>query len=180
MARQAPDSDTRLKALEMLREGASIRETARSLGLSPATVHKWKAADAQAPGGGDSSKGVNVRERSPNASGERSQPDSERSRTFAQNEADAERPPNAFEALLREKDSRIADLRKTVAALTDALSDEREARRRADVMLQHALARPSLPPSDGGSVPSGSQWEKVFFAVVMAALALLAIALLLR
>jgi len=182
MARQAPDPETRLKALEMLREGASIREAARTLGLSPATVHKWKEADAQPGAQEDSVPTAGVRERSANGAGERS-------RTSAPDKTDSERLPNAFESLLKEKDSRIedlqtaaADLRKTVAALTDALSDEREARRRADVMLQHALARPALSPSEIPPVPrpSGAKWELWLFAAAIAALGLLAAALLLR
>ena len=162
-----PSADAKAKALASLASGASMRETARSCGVSATTVARWKAEQDAAERNSSAPK---------------------------RDHGATERHGDAAASLLAEKDAQIGLLSSELARwqaqtdeanahvrlLADALSEEREARRRADVMLQHALARPALPPSGGGSAPSGSRWEKIFFAVVMVALALLAIALLLR
>jgi transposase-like protein len=183
MARPAPDPQTVSKALALLGEGVSVREAARRLGVSPSTLHAWKAGAETPPRS----------ETKPDEGGKPNVPESVRKRPKP-NAGDAATTADHASVLLAEKDERISLLASHVETLTvelgrwqgqcdkltDALAEEREARRRADVMLQHALARPALPPSDVGSAPPGSRWEKVFFAVVLAVLALLALALLLR
>ena len=187
--RPATDPEAKRNALRWLGEGVSQKETARRAGVSPATVHRWKAEADSGSVSEPESETEPKRNQAPQTEPKSPPPawkgvsesESETEPGFG-TETESESPslPGAVSLLLAEKDARIADLNRTVETLSDALSEEREARRRADVMLQHALARPSLPPSGGGSVPPGSRWEKVLFGVAVAVLALLAIALLLR
>jgi hypothetical protein len=65
--------------------------------------------------------------------------------------------------------------------LTDALADEREARRRSDVLQLQALERRALPSDDDRTThttTTSNRRERLIFAVAVAALVLLALALL--
>ena len=177
MPRPAPDPQTVQKALALLSEGVSLREAARRVRVSPSTVYAWKTDATKTP------SSETKPETKPNATGKPNIP-KQAPRHAQPNTADAS-PPFDVSALLAEKDERIALLTTELSRwqaqterLTDALTEER---RRTDVLQLQALERRALPSDDDRTTHTtvtSNRRERLIFAVAVAALVLLALALL--
>ena len=172
MPRPAPNPQTVQKALALLSEGVSLREAARRVRVSASTVYAWKQ-DANNPARSETK---------PN----------ETEKANATKQPPRRAPPNTAEpnttfdasALLAAKDAQIEFLTVELTRwqtqadkLTEALSDEREARRRSDVLQLQAFEHRARP-SDNVATTNSHRRELWVFIVAVAALVLLALALL--
>ena len=181
MPRPAPDPRTVEKALSLLSEGVSLREAARRVRVSPSTVYAWKT-DATKPPSLEAKP-----ETKPNATGKPNIP-KQAPRRAATSTVETSPPSDQTAALLAAKDAQIALLTTELSRwqgmadkLTDALADEREARRRSDVLQLQAFERRALPSDDDRTThttTTSNRRERLIFAVAVAALVLLALALL--
>lgn len=179
MPRPAPDPRTVQKALALLSEGVSLREAARRVRVSPSTVYAWKT-DASKPPSSEPKP-----ETKPNATGKANTP-KQAPRRAATSTVETYPPSDQTAALLAAKDAQIALLTTELVRwqgmadkLTDALADEREARRRSDVLQLQAAQRTALPSDDRTTHGTTSnRRERLVFAVAVFALVLLALALL--
>ena len=180
MPRPAPNPQTVQKALALLSEGVSLREAARRVRVSPSTVYTWKT-DATKPPSSEAKP-----ETKPNATGKPNIP-KQAPRRSQPNAGEPSPPSDQTAALLAAKDAQIALLTTELSRwqgmadkLTDALADEREARRRTDVLQLQASQRPALPSDDRTThtTVTSNRRERLIFAVAVAALVLLALALL--
>ena len=176
MPRPAPNPQTVQKALALLSEGVSLREAARRVRVSASTVYAWKQ-DANTPARSET------------------QPN-ETEKANATKQPPRRAPPNTAEpnttfdasALLAAKDAQIELLTTELVRwqgmadkLTDALAEEREGRRRSDVLQLQAAQRPALPSDDVNTThttTTSNRRELWVFAFAVAALVLLALALL--
>ena len=150
--------------------------------VSPSTVYTWKT-DATKPPSLEAKP-----ETKPNATGKPNIP-KQAPRRAATSTVETSPPSDQTAALLAAKDAQIEFLTVELTRwqtqadkLTDALADEREARRRTDVLQLQALERRALPSDDDRTTHTAvtsNRRELWVFAAAVAALALLALALLL-
>ena len=145
--------------------------------VSPSTVYAWKQ-DANNPARSETQP-----ETKPNATGKANAP-KQAPRRSQPNAGEPSPPSDQTAALLAAKDAQIALLTTELVRwqgmadkLTEALSDEREARRRSDVLQLQAAQRPALPSPDV-TANTTNRTDRLLFAVAVAGLVLLAIALL--
>ena len=177
--KQAASESAKTRALEYLEQGKSIRETARICGVSAPTVSRWKQAASEST----ASKGVTLQptEHPENVT---STVTSEPLGTSAPTVGLAEH----LEKIIAEKDTQLAEKESQIALLTtelsrwqtqtdkltDALTEER---RRNDVLQLQASQRPALPSPDA-TANTTNRTDRLLFAVAVAGLVLLSLALL--
>lgn len=146
--------------------------------VSPSTVYAWKT-DASKPPSSEPKP-----ETKPNANGKANAP---KQAPIHANPNAGEPPPPSDQtaALLAAKDAQIALLTTELVRwqgmadkLTDALADEREARRRTDVLQLQAFERRALPSDDRTTHGTTNRRELWVFALAVFALVLLAVVLL--